>query len=246
MSAVAATVLAPASLYMTSPTAARPSSVVTVVGSARPRLTEPTSASVMPLLAGPIGVFAMSPIDWNSVRARSENRNCPRRIVPPAAAALADRTALATSSGVRPSARIRSGSISTLISSLGSPTTATLAMPGSCSSRRACTSLAIRAMLRRSPELVRPSTAIGRSPGSLVSRVGRSACSGRAPRALSSRSRTCSTVLAILVPQENLSVVVTSPFRATDFKSTRPGVAATASSIGSATNRDISSAAAPG
>ncbi len=87
---------------------------------------------------------------------------------------------------------------------------------------------------------------MGRSPGSLVSRVGRSARSGSDERALSSRSRTCSTVAAMSVPQENLSVVVTSPFRLTDLTSTRPGVADTASSIGSAMNRLTSSAAAPG
>lgn len=94
--------------------------------------------------------------------------------------------------------------------------------------------------------LVRPSTAIGRSPGSLVSRVGRSARSGSEPRALSSRSRTWSTVAAMSVPQANLTVVVTSPFRLTERRSTRPGVAAIASSIRSATKSETSSAAAPG
>jgi curved DNA-binding protein CbpA len=48
------------------------------------------------------------------------------------------------------------------------------------------------------------------------------------------------------VPQEKRSVVVTSPLRLTDLTSTRPGVAATASSMFSAMNRDTSSAAAPG
>jgi hypothetical protein len=50
----------------------------------------------------------------------------------------------------------------------------------------------------------------------------------------------------MLVPHENLSDVVASPFRLTDLTSTKPGVAETASSIGSAMNRDTSSAAAPG
>ena len=88
--------------------------------------------------------------------------------------------------------------------------------------------------------------AMGRWPGSLVSSVGRSARSGRAPRTLSSRSRTASTVEAMSVPQANRAVVVTSSFRLTDRSSISPGVAAMACSIGSATRRDASTAAAPG
>ena len=129
----------------------------------------------MPLRAGPTGVRATSATSWNSVSARSAKRNCPRLTVPPGEAAFASRTARDTSSGVIPSARAFSGITSTRISSSGAPTTATLATPASCSSRRACTSCAVRAIERRSPGPVRPNTAIGRSPGSLVSSVGRSA-----------------------------------------------------------------------
>jgi len=60
---------------------------------------------------------------------------------------------------------------------------ATLATPESCSSRRACTSSAVREMDWRSLVPERASTAIGRSPGSLVRRVGRSARSGSWARA---------------------------------------------------------------
>jgi hypothetical protein len=91
-----------------------------------------------------------------------------------------------------------------------------------------------------------PSTAMGRSPGSLVSSVGRSAFSGSDCRALSSRSRTPSTVAGMSVPQEKRAVVVASPFRLTERSSTRPGVAASACSTGSATKRETSVAAAPG
>ena len=87
---------------------------------------------------------------------------------------------------------------------------------------------------------------MGRCPGSLVSRVGRSAVSGRRARALSSRSRTASTVAAMSVPHAKRAVVVTSPLRLTERSSTSPGVAATASSTGSATKRLASVAAAPG
>ena len=122
-------------------------------------------------------------------------------------------------------------------------------MPSICSSRRACTSDTVRARLRRSRALAESlftaSTAIGRSPGSLVSSVGRSARSGSRPRAASSRSRTVSTVPRMSVPQAKRAVVVTSPLRLTDRSSTNPGVAAMASSIGSATNRDTSGAAEP-
>ena len=76
--------------------------------------------------------------------------------------------------------------------------------------------------------------------------VGRSAPSGSWLRALSSRSRTLSTVLGMSVPQANRAVVVTSPFRLTERSSTNPGVAATASSTGSATKRETSVAAASG
>jgi hypothetical protein len=48
------------------------------------------------------------------------------------------------------------------------------------------------------------------------------------------------------VPQLNRSVVVTSPFRLTDRRSTSPGVEAMDCSIGSATSREASVAAAPG
>jgi hypothetical protein len=101
-------------------------------------------------------------------------------------------------------------------------------------------------MARRSPGPVSPSTAIGRSPGSDVRSVGRSAPSGSTPRALSRFSRTVSTVFDMSVPQLNRSVVVASPLRATERTSSRPGVLPTAFSIGSDTNRDTSSGAAPG
>ncbi len=48
------------------------------------------------------------------------------------------------------------------------------------------------------------------------------------------------------VPQANCSVVVTSPLRLIERMSTSPGVAAIASSTGSATKRLTSVAAAPG
>lgn len=47
------------------------------------------------------------------------------------------------------------------------------------------------------------------------------------------------------VPQAKRAVVVASPLRLTERSSTSPGVAAIASSTGSAMNRDTSSAAAP-
>jgi len=87
---------------------------------------------------------------------------------------------------------------------------------------------------------------MGRSPGSLVRRVGRSAFSGRRPRTLSSRSRTSRIVLGMSVPHPKRNVVVASPLRLTERTSTRPGVAATACSTGSATRRETSVAAAPG
>ena len=61
------------------------------------------------------------------------------------------------------------------------------------------TSFAERAMDRRSPKPVSASTAIGRSPGSLVKSVGRSALVGNPDelRRLSSRSRTLSTVVCM-------------------------------------------------
>jgi len=149
------------------------------------------------------------------------------------------------SSGVIPIARIFSGSTSIRISSSGAPVTATLATPGSCSSRRACTSFAERAMELRSPFPVSASTAIGRSPGSLVKSVGRSAVLGSELRALSSRSRTASTVVCMSVPHAKCAVVVTWPFRLTLRSSTRPGVAEIAVSTRSATKRETSSAAAP-
>ena len=46
------------------------------------------------------------------------------------------------------------------------------------------------------------------------------------------------------VPHAKRAVVVASPFRLTERNSTSPGVLAIADSIGSATNREISSAAA--
>ena len=55
-----------------------------------------------------------------------------------------------------------------------------------------------------------------------------------------------STVVCISVPQANRAVVTASPFRLTERSSTIPGVAAIAVSIGSATKRETSSAAAPG
>src|SRR4029079_5264580 len=54
------------------------------------------------------------------------------------------------------------------------------------------------------------------------------------------------TVWGMSVPQLNRSVVVTSPFRLTERRSASPGVDATACSIGSATSREASVAAAPG
>ena len=48
------------------------------------------------------------------------------------------------------------------------------------------------------------------------------------------------------VPHANCSVVVTSPLRLIERMSTSPGVAAIASSTGSATKRETSLAAAPG
>ncbi len=242
---VTCTVFEPASLYTTSPTPGAPSSRVIVRGSATVTLMVATSRSRYFAFTGPTGVSAISSGVRNSVMARTEKRNWPRRIVPPAPLAFAALTAVAMSSGVRPSARILSGSASIRISSSGDPTTATLAMPAICSRRRACTSRALRAIDEMSPLPVSASTAIGRSPGSLVRSVGRSAVDGSWLRALSSRSRTLSTVVLMSVPHANCSVVVTDPFRLTLRRSTRPGVAATASSTGSATNRDISSAAAP-
>jgi hypothetical protein len=143
-----------------------------------------------------------------------------------------------------PSARIRSGSTSMRISSSGAPTTATLATPAICSRRRACTSIAVRPSSRRSLRPVRPSTAIGRSPGSLVSSVGRSCPSGsraracraaRAPSAPSSACRCPSEArgghrFAVAAHRAQLH----EPRRGRD-----------ACSIGSATNRETSSAAAP-
>ena len=83
-----------------------------------------------PALTGPIGVSAISSSARNSVIARTEKRNWPRRIVPPAPFAFAACTAIATSLVERPSARMRSGSTSMRISSSGAPVTATLATPG--------------------------------------------------------------------------------------------------------------------
>ena len=77
---------------------------------------------------------------------------------------------------------------------------------------------------RRSPGPVRPRTAIGRSPGSEVSSVGRAAVLGSAPRMLSSFSRTVSTVFCMSVPHAKRSVVLPSPLRLTERMSTRPGV----------------------
>jgi hypothetical protein len=48
------------------------------------------------------------------------------------------------------------------------------------------------------------------------------------------------------VPHAKRAVVVTSPLRLIERNSTRPGVAAIDSSMGSATKRDTSVAAAPG
>ena len=94
---------------------------------------------------------------------------------------------------------------------------------------------------------MRPSTAIGRSPGSLVSRVGRSARSGSwRPGVVEPLPHQRAPSGGMSVPQVKRSVVVTSPFRLTERRSTRPGVAAIACSIGSATRRDASVAAAPG
>ena len=216
-----------------------------VRGSALAGVTVAISPIVTCLLAGPTGTSRMSAGSRSSVKVRTGKRNWPRRMVPPVAIALALLIAVATSSEVRPSARMRSGSTSTRISSSGSPTTATDATPVSCSRRRACTSSAARATARRSPGPVSASTAIGRSPGSDVSSVGRAAVPGSELRALSSFSRTARTVLAISVPHAKRSVVVPSPFRETDRISTIPGVFPTAFSIGSAMKRETSSGAAP-
>ena len=95
------------------------------------------SRSLMPLPGGPTGVSPISKGVRNSVSARTEKRNCPRRIVPAVPVTFAVRMALAMSSLVMLSPRIRAGSTSMRISSVGVPTTATLATPPICSSRRA-------------------------------------------------------------------------------------------------------------
>ena len=151
MRRVTATVFEPASLYTTMPMADVPSRRVSVCGSASPNDTVPTSRSVMPAPTFPTGVSRISAGVRNSVSARTEKRNCPFRMVPPAPVAFSARIAAATSSGVRSSARSFSGSSSTRISSSGAPTTATLDTPSICSSRRAWTSVAVRAKLRKSP-----------------------------------------------------------------------------------------------
>ena len=241
-------------MYTTRPMASVPSSRVRVSGSASASCTVPTSRSSKRRSGGPMGVSSSSLGDWNSVSARTAKRNWPRRMVPPAPVTFCCEMASATSAVVSPSARSRSGSSDTRISSRGAPATATLATPSICSSRRACTSAAVRARVRRStpPSPVLPagrdvsaSTAMGRSPGSLVSSVGRSVFSGRALREASSRSRTASTVARISVPHAKRAVVVASPLRLTLRSSTSPGVAPMACSMGSATKRDTSVAAAP-
>ena len=122
-----------------------------VRGSALAGVTVAMSASRICRPVGPIGISRISIGSRSSVSARTEKRNCPRLIVPPCAVALALSIAVLMSSGVRPRARARSGSTSTRISSFGSPTTATLATPESCSRRRLWTSIAVRAIARRSP-----------------------------------------------------------------------------------------------